>query len=192
MSGPESVRQPPAGTDPGSLQPPRSTRRDNSFQIMARAKKTDSPGFPAISIRQPNADRIIRGERHRDTRSRPTHFRGWLLLHASRTFRRKEAARGEEDLERGKLLGIVQLEDCVKDGSDWAYVWKSPRRFRQPIACRGHYSIPFYVPKKLVAGTPAAKVTPGKLEGEIRRRAPHESELSRTLLRSSDPSRRSG
>jgi hypothetical protein len=131
---------------------------------MPRAKKSDHPGFPAISVRQPNADRIIRGERRRDTRSRPTRFRGWLLLHASRTFRRKAAAKGEADLERGKLLGIVQLDDCVKENDGWTYVWKSPRRFREAIACRGHYSIPFYVPTRVVAGTPAAKVTPGKLE----------------------------
>jgi len=69
------------------------------------------------------------------------------------------------ELERGKLLGLARLEDCVKDGDAWAYVWKSPRRFRTAIPCRGHYSIPFYVPASLVRGTPAARVTPGRLEG---------------------------
>jgi hypothetical protein len=130
---------------------------------MSRAKKNDHPGFPAISVRQPNANRIIRGERHRDRRSRPTRFRGWLLLHASQTLRREEVAKEEADLERGKLLGIVQLDDCVKEGDGWTYVWKNPRRFRTAVACRGHYSIPFYVPRKLITGTPAAKVTPGGL-----------------------------
>jgi hypothetical protein len=133
---------------------------------MPRAETKKHSGFPAISLRQPNADRIIRGKKRRDTRSRPTRFRGWLLLHAAKTLRREDAGKeGDGELERGKLLGLVRLDDCVKDGDGWTYVWKSPRRFRTAIACRGHYSIPFYVPRKLVAGTPAAKVEPGKLEG---------------------------
>ena len=121
--------------------------------------------YPAISLQQPSADRIVRGKKQRDSRSRPTRFRGWILVHASRTFRRENATRPEADLERGKLLGIVRLADCVRDGEAWTYVWKSPRRFRTAIPCRGHYSIPFYVPAKLVAGTPAARVTPGSLTG---------------------------
>ena len=126
---------------------------------MPRAEEKKHSGFPAISLRQPNADRIIRGKKRRDTRSRPTRFRGWILVHASLA----KSADESTDRERGKLLGLVQLEDCVKDGDGWTYVWKSPRRFRTAIACRGHYSIPFYVPGKLVRGTPAEKVTPGAL-----------------------------
>ncbi len=132
---------------------------------MARTTTKD-PGsrFPAISLRQPNADRVLRGEKRRDSRSRPTRFRGWILVHASRTLRRGETAHtGDGRLERGKLLGIVRLEDCVEDGEGWTYVWRNPRRFRHPIPCRGHYSIPFYVPAKIVAGTAAARVPPGKL-----------------------------
>ena len=122
--------------------------------------------YPAISLQQPNADRIVRGEKRRDSRSRPTRFRGWILVHASQTFRHEGSARpADAGLDRGKLLGIVRLSDCVKDGEAWSYVWKSPRRFRTAIPCRGHYSIPFYVPAKLVAGTPAVRVTPGSLTG---------------------------
>jgi hypothetical protein len=131
---------------------------------MPRAEKKKHSGFPAISLRQPNADRIIRGEKRRDTRSRPTRFRGWLLLHASKTIRRGDARKeSDRKLERGKVLGLVRLQDCVKAGDGWTYAWRGPRRFRTAIACRGHYSIPFYVPAKLRAGTAAAKVTPGKL-----------------------------
>jgi hypothetical protein len=131
---------------------------------MARDERAKT--FPAISIRQPNAGRIIAGELPHDIRSRPTRFRGWILLHASRTFRRGEGTKVDgAGLEVGKLLGLVKLADCVADGKAWKYVWRNPRRFRTPVACRGHYSIPFYVPVKLVAGTPAAKVTAGRLEG---------------------------
>jgi ASCH domain len=128
-------------------------------------KERNGSCYPAISLQQPNADRIVRGEKRRDSRSRPTRFRGWILVHASQTSRREGSDRpGDADLERGKILGIVQLADCVRDGDAWTYVWKSPRRFRTAIPCRGHYSIPFYVPVALVRGTPAARMNPGRLE----------------------------
>lgn len=131
---------------------------------MARDETTKT--FPAISVRQPNADRIIAGELRHDARSRPTRFRGWILLHASKIFRRNGPSKVDATApELGKLLGIVELADCVAKGDEWKYVWKNPRRFRNPITCRGHYAIPFYVPAKLVAGTSAAKVTAGKLKG---------------------------
>ena len=121
--------------------------------------------FPAISVRQPAADLIVRGALRRDRRTRPTRFRGWMLVHASQTISPDDRSRTDaEKVERGKLLGLVRLEDCVKDGDAWAYLWKSPRRFRTPIPCRGHYSIPFYVPASLVRGTPAEKLKAGKLE----------------------------
>jgi len=120
--------------------------------------------FPAISVRQPSADLIVRGALKRDLRSRPTRFRGWILVHASQTLSRDDLSKTNAgELERGKVLGLVQLEDCVKDGEEWAYLWKSPRRFRTAIPCRGQYSIPFYLPASLLRGTPASKVTPGKL-----------------------------
>lgn len=121
--------------------------------------------FPAISLKQPNADRVVRGQMRRDSRSRPTRFRGWILLHASQTFRRDDATReGDADLARGKILGLVQLADCVKDGDRWTYVWKNPRRFRSAIPYRGHYSIPFYVPVSILRETPAARMSPGTLQ----------------------------
>jgi hypothetical protein len=128
-------------------------------------KERNGSRYPAISLQQPNADRIVRGEKRRDSRSRPTRFRGWILVHASQTSRREGPERsGDADLERGKILGMVQLADCVRDGDAWTYVWKNPRRFRTAIPCRGHFSIPFYVPVTLVRGTPAARMNPGRLE----------------------------
>ena len=141
---------------------------------MARSAPPDPDRFPAISVRQPAADLIVRGAMRRDRRSRPTRFRGWVLVHASQAVRRDDVGRHRAALglgrnetyepERGKLVGIAWLEDCVADGSEWAYVWSRPKRFRVAVPCRGHYSIPFYVPASLVKGTPAEKVTAGKLE----------------------------
>jgi hypothetical protein len=130
---------------------------------MARSAPSSAERFPAISIRQPAADSIVRGAMRRDVRSRPSRFRGWILIHASQTFRRGDLPGDAPDPERGKIVGFAWLEDCVADGKEWTYVWSRPRRFRVAVPCRGHYSIPFYVPAKLVKGTPAEKLKAGKL-----------------------------
>jgi hypothetical protein len=140
---------------------------------MARSEPSADERFPAISVRQPAADLIVRGAMHRDRRTRPTRFRGWMLVHASQAVRREDVARHRAALglerdetyepERGKLVGIAWLEDCIADGREWTYVWSKPKRFRVAVPCRGHYSIPFYVPATLVRGTPAEKVKAGKL-----------------------------
>ena len=73
-----------------------------------------------------------------------------------------------EDLLKRRLgslrVGVegTWLEDCVEEGKGWAYVWARPKRFRVAVPCRGHYSIPFYVPRSLLKGTPAEKVKPGE------------------------------
>jgi hypothetical protein len=141
---------------------------------MARSDTSAAGRFPAISVRQPSADLIVRGAMRRDRRTRPTRFRGWMLVHASKAVRREEVTRHRAALgldrdeayapERGKLVGIAWLEDCVAEGKEWTYVWSRSKRFRVAVPCRGHYSIPFYVPASLVRGTPAEKVKAGKLE----------------------------
>lgn len=130
---------------------------------MARSRPPSAERFPAISVRQPAADEILRGTKRRDVRSRPSRFRGWILIHASQTLRRADLAKDAPEPERGKLLGLARLEDCVKDAGGWSYVWAKPHRFRVAVPCRGHYSIPFYVPASLLRGTPAARVTPGRV-----------------------------
>jgi hypothetical protein len=131
---------------------------------MARSAPSSAERFPAISIRQPAADRIVLGALRRDVRTRPSKFRGWILIHASQTFRRSDLPGDAPKPELGKIVGIAWLEDCVADGKEWTYVWSRAKRFRVAVPCRGHYSIPFYVPAKLVKGTPAEKLKAGKLE----------------------------
>ena len=132
---------------------------------MARPKPSSPERFPAISVRQPAADGIVRGTTRRDVRSRPSRFRGWILVHASQAIRRADFPKDSPEPERGKIVGMARLADCVASGDAWTYVWEKPQRFRVAVPCRGHYSIPFYVPASLVRGTPAARVTPGKVVG---------------------------
>ena len=42
-------------------------------------------GFAALSVRQPCADLLVLGEKDVENRSKPIRYRGWLLIHASKT-----------------------------------------------------------------------------------------------------------
>ena len=82
----------------------------------------------ALSIRQPNAEAILRGVKKIEYRSGPTKVRGRFLIYASqRRYGREEEAElmddygikdvSCDDLPRGVLIGTVELHDC--DGGDW-------------------------------------------------------------------------
>ena len=70
----------------------------------------------AITIHQPYASLIARGEKTVELRSWRTHHRGPLLVHAGLT-RRADALRAIDlrtlDMPRGCLLCVVDLLDCV-------------------------------------------------------------------------------
>lgn len=86
----------------------------------------------ALSIRQPWAWLIIHGGKDIENRTWPTRFRGRFLVHASRGMTRREYAEVRaalnlheqlpafEDLERGGIVGSVELLDCVTSSdSPW-------------------------------------------------------------------------
>jgi len=78
------------------------------------------PGAPrrALSIRQPWAELILRGKKRIEVRSRPTNIRGPMYLYASLTRGADDAkcrastGRTWEELDRGKLVGIIEITDC--------------------------------------------------------------------------------
>jgi hypothetical protein len=81
-----------------------------------------------ISLKQPWATLIILGIKRQEIRTWGTLYRGQLAIHASRRFPeearrlcqvepfrsifRKFGFRGECDLPKGAVLGVVQLADC--------------------------------------------------------------------------------
>lgn len=95
----------------------------------------------ALSIRQPWAELILRGEKTVEYRSQPTKIRGRVYIYAA-------LGRAESDddgitdelqetlaaLPRGKIVGTVEIADCV--GSDGEYEWMlvNPQRLDEPIA----------------------------------------------------------
>ena len=89
----------------------------------------------ALSIRQPWAWLIANGHKHIENRDWPTRFRGRFLIHASKGMTRQEYndtkdfanSMGVEipafnELERGGLVGVAHLYDCVNQAeSPWFF-----------------------------------------------------------------------
>lgn len=112
----------------------------------------------AISIRQPWAWLILNAGKDIENRSWPTRFRGRVLIHASKgmTIDEYEDASGfvefkvddrlilpgAEELQRGGIVGEVEIVDCVsRSSSPWfvgpyGFVLRNPKPL--PFApCRG-------------------------------------------------------
>lgn len=69
-----------------------------------------------ISVKQPWASLIVYGYKKYEFRSWQTHYRGDLLIHASKTFDKAVKDKFDEyniSFETGKIIGKVKLEDCV-------------------------------------------------------------------------------
>ncbi|QSL90475.1 ASCH domain-containing protein [Pseudomonas atacamensis] len=100
----------------------------------------------ALSIRQPWAWLILNGGKDVENRSRNTKLRGRFLIHASKGMTRAEYNAASwiagpqgitlppfDELERGGIVGSVELVDCVDSStSPWymgekAYILRDPR-----------------------------------------------------------------
>lgn len=70
----------------------------------------------ALSIRQPWAELIVRGDKKIEIRSWNTNFRGYFLIHTSKKFE-EEAVRNfglyAKQLETGAIVGYANLADVV-------------------------------------------------------------------------------
>lgn len=112
----------------------------------------------ALSIRQPWASLIVGGHKDIENRSRRTHFRGRIYVHAAQTEDPggyswlREKARDHKlprlelqlPLPRGMIIGEVDIVDCVTmSDSPWffcgnyGYVLENAMAYEQPILYRG-------------------------------------------------------
>lgn len=82
----------------------------------------------AISIRQPWAWLILHGGKDIENRTWPTKFRGRVLVHAAKGMTRAEYDATQRrglmpfirDMERGGIVGSVEIVDCVQQSdSPW-------------------------------------------------------------------------
>ena len=109
----------------------------------------------AISIRQPWAWAIIHGGKPVENRTWPSHFAGYLLIHASKTFdhygyqwliNHRKLLSGDpphpDNYKLGGIIGRVIMVDCVDHHQSpfffgpWGHVYKHPQEIPF-IKCRG-------------------------------------------------------
>jgi hypothetical protein len=130
----------------------------------------------AITLRQPWAWAIISAGKDIENRNWKTHFRGRVAIHAAVGMTRGEYDRAceyirgvnrrikvpaYEELERGAIIGTVEIVDCVPDSdSPWfmgkyGFVLARPRGLPEPIACKGALSF-WDVPQNIEALTKKA------------------------------------
>ncbi|MEM7599839.1 MAG: ASCH domain-containing protein [Verrucomicrobiota bacterium] len=120
----------------------------------------------ALSIRQPWAWLIVNGHKDIENRTWPTRFRGQFLVHAGKGMTKaeyKEARWVAEDngialpafgeLERGGIVGVAEITDCVNESeSPWFFgKWGFVLRDAKPIdivPCRG--ALGFFTPANSV------------------------------------------
>jgi hypothetical protein len=124
-------------------------------------------GDRCLSVKQPWSTLIVAGLKRCENRSRPTKYRGRLLIHASaRTDYQWEAGwyagdgddaidlPGRDAIPMGVLLGSVELYDCVAladlppelagsvfAGGPFCYLLRDARPLAEPVAARGALGI---------------------------------------------------
>lgn len=127
------------------------------FDVPARPVPFDlnADTLRALSIRQPWAELILRGEKNLEYRSRRMKEMGPLLIHASRTLDAENIEKHGLDAEAlpfGMLVGIVDVVGCTEvEGEEglFAYQLAHPRRFKTPLPYSGAAGI-FRVPSEEV------------------------------------------
>lgn len=83
-----------------------------------------------LAVRQPWAWLIVNGRKDVENRSRRTHIRGSVLIHAAAARAQFAGLRSEvkathgsripEDVEFGGIVGVVDIVDCLeRSGSSW-------------------------------------------------------------------------
>ncbi|BDC78667.1 ASCH domain-containing protein [Pseudomonas aeruginosa] len=98
-----------------------------------------------LSIRQPWAWLIVYGGKDIENRSRRTNFRGRFLVHASQGMTRQEYNMATwiagplgvtippfDELQRGGIIGSVELVDCLEDSSSPWYMGEKGYLLRDP------------------------------------------------------------
>jgi hypothetical protein len=100
----------------------------------------------AISIRQPYVELILQREKAREYRSRPTTFRGTVLLYASKKLAHEDYP-GVYNLPLGRIVGQVDIVGCRPWCGEYAYELANPVRFDEPLPFRGQPQPLFWFPE---------------------------------------------
>lgn len=112
-----------------------------------------------LSVRQPWASLIVAGVKTIENRSRPTRYRGRVLIHAGRTIDHDGMATVNEAMAEvgsvpsvdewptGAIIGCATIVDCVTESVDeffegpFGYVLADAVEFDRPIPARGQLGL---------------------------------------------------
>lgn len=91
----------------------------------------------ALSIRQPYAEQIMRGDKVVEYRSQRTKLRERVYVYASNSPASGEAfeamGAGMDDFPRGVLVGTVEVVDCTGEPGDYEWHLRYPMRLPKPM-----------------------------------------------------------
>ncbi len=117
----------------------------------------------ALTIKQPWAELIITGLKDVENRSRRTAFRGRFAVHAGLRradfddldldqmppkYRKPITAAWLRHNDPGRVLGTIELVDCVQDSSSpwaidgyWHWVLRNPRPYTRSVPAKGQLGL---------------------------------------------------
>lgn len=112
-------------------------RAEYRHEVKWRADRIDTASMLALSVRQPYAELILRGEKRIEYRSRPTRIIGErFYIYAARTW----AGVNGHDLKNiqpgesptGVIVGSAVIDRCERHNGHWEWHLRNVKRYRRP------------------------------------------------------------
>ena len=104
----------------------------------------------ALSLRQPNAEQILRGKKKIEYRNMPTNKRERVYVYASITPADQEAwdEIGKEpgDLRTGVIVGTVEVVGCRKVRGEYEWDLAKPIRLKRALKPKNHPQPSWFYP----------------------------------------------
>ena len=118
-----------------------------------------------LSVRQPWAWAVLAGYKRIEYRTRSTHYRGLLVIHASAGPLDPDGLSRHryslpDDLPRGAFVGTVRLRDCrPAEGGGFEWVLDRPQPFAAPVPGKGRLGL-FRLPSGVILPVPGLAPSP--------------------------------
>jgi hypothetical protein len=104
----------------------------------------------ALSIRQPNAEQILRGVKKTEYRNMPTNRRERVYIYASKTPHDSRSwnkiGLKPGDLYTGVLVGTVEVAGCRKVRGEYGWDLAKPIRLKRPLKPKNHPQPAWFYP----------------------------------------------
>lgn len=93
-----------------------------SAALFLLSERVAAGGVKALSIKQPWPHRIFHEGKDVENRDWPTRGRGWIIIHAGKTYDGGRPPAAHADLPFGGIVGMARITDCVEHmDSEWFF-----------------------------------------------------------------------